>query len=121
MVTKLKWLKTNIDMRIPFEKRAVQVDTLRYDEILRMLTHLSQEDLDEIERVLTESLKGEKNISSIDSSEIPWIYEYYINSTNEYLGKNPDTYEEFVSECAVNQSFFKKWYNKAKAHYESNI
>lgn len=64
MVTKLRWLKTNIDMRIPFEKRAVQVDTLRYDEIVRMLTHLSQEDLDEIERVLNLSLKSsyESNI-----------------------------------------------------------
>jgi len=58
MVTKLRWLKTNIDMRIPFEKRAMEVDTLRYDEILRMLTHLSQEDLDEIERVLNLSIKG---------------------------------------------------------------
>jgi hypothetical protein len=57
ILVKLRWLKSVIEMRIPFEKRAVQVDTLRYDEILRMLTHLSQEDLDEIERVLKFSLK----------------------------------------------------------------
>lgn len=54
MLVKLKWLKQAIELKLPFEKRvqAKTSDTLVYDEILRLLTHLPNEKLSEVEQFL---------------------------------------------------------------------
>lgn len=51
VVTKLKWLKTALDLRIPSERRpaARGIDTLRYDEVARLMTHMNADQLDAIE------------------------------------------------------------------------
>jgi len=51
VVTKLRWLKSSIDLRIPADRRpaARGVDTLRYDEIARLMAHMNKDQLDALE------------------------------------------------------------------------
>jgi hypothetical protein len=51
VVTKLRWLKSSIDLRIPADRRpaARGVDTLRYDEIARLMAHMNRDQLDALE------------------------------------------------------------------------
>lgn len=53
-LNKLRWIKTNIDIRIPADRRkeAESRDTLFYDELLRMATLLNQEQKDKLEEFL---------------------------------------------------------------------
>lgn len=55
-LNKLRWIKTNIDIRIPADRRkeAESRDTLFYDELLRMATLLNQEQKDKLENFLRE-------------------------------------------------------------------
>lgn len=51
VVTKLKWLKSSLDLRIPSDVRpaARGIDTLRYDEIARLMVKMNSEQLDALE------------------------------------------------------------------------
>jgi hypothetical protein len=51
VVTKLRWLKSSIELKIPSDKRpaARGIDTLRYDEIARLMAHMNKDQLDALE------------------------------------------------------------------------
>ena len=51
VITKLKWLKSALDLKVPSERRpaARGIDTLRYDEIARLMTHMNRDQLDALE------------------------------------------------------------------------
>lgn len=51
VVTKLRWLKSALDLRIPADRRpaARGIDTLRYDEIARLMAHMNADQLDALE------------------------------------------------------------------------
>lgn len=55
-LNKLRWIKTNIDIRIPADRRkeAESRDTLFYDELLRIATLLNQDQKDKLEKFLRE-------------------------------------------------------------------
>ena len=54
MVTKLRWLKTAIELKIPEDKRklAREDDHLFYDELLRCATHMDKEDKEKLEKFI---------------------------------------------------------------------
>jgi hypothetical protein len=54
MVTKLKWLKTAIELRIPEDRRksAREGDHLFYDELLRYSTHMDDKDKQKLEKFI---------------------------------------------------------------------
>lgn len=39
------------------------------------------------------------------------VFDHYYSNSHEFLGKHPDTYEEFMAECMNNSKFCKKWFN----------
>lgn len=51
VVTKLKWLKTALDLRIPPDRRMLSknIDTLRFDEIARLMVHMDDQQLNALE------------------------------------------------------------------------
>ena len=51
VIIKLKWLKSALDLKIPPDRRpaARGIDTLRYDEITRLMTHMNRDQLDALE------------------------------------------------------------------------
>lgn len=51
VITKLKWLKSALDLKIPPERRPIArgIDTLRYDEIARLMVHMDKNQLDDLE------------------------------------------------------------------------
>jgi len=55
-VTKLRWLKTAIELRLPPEKRklAREKDHLFYDELLRCTTHMTDEQKSKLEKFINE-------------------------------------------------------------------
>lgn len=54
MVTKLKWLKTAIELRIPEDRRkaAREGDHLFYDELLRCATHMGKSEKEKLEKFI---------------------------------------------------------------------
>ena len=54
MVTKLRWLKTAIELKIPADKRktAREDDHLFYDELLRCATHMGKENKEKLEKFI---------------------------------------------------------------------
>lgn len=54
MVTKLRWLKNVIEMRIPEDKRkmAQEKDHLFYDELLRCATHMDDATKNKLEKFI---------------------------------------------------------------------
>jgi transcriptional regulator with XRE-family HTH domain len=40
------------------------------------------------------------------------VYDFYINHSNEYKGDLPDTKEDFLNECYINESFLRYWADK---------
>ena len=54
MVTKLRWLKTAIELKIPADKRktAREDDHLFYDELLRCATHMGKKEKDKLEKFI---------------------------------------------------------------------
>jgi hypothetical protein len=55
-VTKLRWLKTAMELRLPPEKRklAREKDHLFYDELLRCTTHMTDEQKSKLEKFINE-------------------------------------------------------------------
>jgi hypothetical protein len=55
-VTKLRWLKTAMELRLPPEKRklAREKDHLFYDELLRCTTHMTDEQKTKLESFINE-------------------------------------------------------------------
>lgn len=51
IVTKLRWLKTAIELKIPADRRPIArgIDTLRYDEMHRLMTHMNKQQLEALE------------------------------------------------------------------------
>jgi len=51
VINKLQWLKSALDLKIPPDRRpaARGIDTLRYDEIARLMTHMNKDQLDALE------------------------------------------------------------------------
>jgi len=39
------------------------------------------------------------------------VFDYYYSSSNEFQGKHPDTYEDFIKECVADKSFCTKWFS----------
>lgn len=58
VVTKLKWLKTAIELRIPEERRkkAREKDHLFYDELLRCATHMDDKTKKKLEDFINNKL-----------------------------------------------------------------
>jgi hypothetical protein len=56
VVTKLRWLKAALELRIPTEKRGVakQQDHLFYDELLRCATHMGEKEKKKLEKFINE-------------------------------------------------------------------
>ena len=56
MVTKLRWLKTAMELRLPPERRklAREKDHLFYDELLRCATHMTDEQKAKLEKFVNE-------------------------------------------------------------------
>jgi hypothetical protein len=54
MVTKLRWLKTAIELKIPADKRksAREDDHLFYDELLRCATHMGKKEKESLEKFI---------------------------------------------------------------------
>lgn len=54
VITKLKWLKTALTLKLPPQNRAIarEQDHLFYDEIMRRATHLNQKGRDALENFL---------------------------------------------------------------------
>lgn len=59
VITKLRWLKTAIELRISAEKRKVaqERDHLFFDEMLRLMTHMNAEQRDALENFIKTTLK----------------------------------------------------------------
>jgi hypothetical protein len=55
-VTKLRWLKTAMELRLPPEKRklAREKDHLFYDELLRCATHMTDEQKNKLEKFIND-------------------------------------------------------------------
>jgi len=51
VINKLQWLKSALDLKIPPDRRpaARGIDTFRYDEIARLMTHMNRDQLDALE------------------------------------------------------------------------
>lgn len=51
VITKLRWLKTALELRIPADRRpaAKGIDTLRYDEMARLMAHMDKDQLQALE------------------------------------------------------------------------
>ena len=56
VVTKLKWLKTALELRIPEDRRskAKKDDHLFYDELLRCATHMGDKEKKALEKFINE-------------------------------------------------------------------
>jgi hypothetical protein len=54
MVTKLRWLKTAIELKIPADNRksAREDDHLFYDELLRCATHMGKKEKESLEEFI---------------------------------------------------------------------
>lgn len=59
ILTKLRWLKTAIELRISPEQRkaARENDHLFFDEMLRLMTHMNQEQRDALENFIKTRIK----------------------------------------------------------------
>lgn len=58
VITKLRWLKTAIELRIPADRRGIAQtrDQLFFDEMMRLMTHMSQEQRDALENFIKTTL-----------------------------------------------------------------
>lgn len=59
VITKLRWLKTAIELKIPAERRGIAQsrDQLFFDEMLRLMTHMNTEQRDALENFIKTTLK----------------------------------------------------------------
>jgi hypothetical protein len=59
VMTKLRWLKTAIELKIPEDRRGIAQtrDQLFFDEMLRLMTHMSEEQRGALENFIKTTLK----------------------------------------------------------------
>lgn len=59
VITKLRWLKTAIELKIPADRRGIAQtrDQLFFDEMLRLMTHMNDEQKDALENFIKTILK----------------------------------------------------------------
>jgi hypothetical protein len=56
IVTKLRWLKSALELKIPEDKRAIAqgFDMLKFDEMLRLMSHMNEEQFSKLEKYANE-------------------------------------------------------------------